>query len=155
MQDGNRSIRRVVIVGGGSSGWMAAASLSNALNQACAITLIESDEIGTVGVGEATIPPIKTLNRVMGIDEFEFMRRTQATFKLGIEFVDWAKQGHRYFHQFGPHGVQFDFAPLHQYWLRQNALQDNMPSIDEYSMAWAAASRGPPRGVSGRSGLAP
>jgi tryptophan halogenase len=69
MHDGNRSIRSVVIVGGGSSGWMAAASLSNALNQACAITLIESDEIGTVGVGEATIPPIKTLNRVMGIDE--------------------------------------------------------------------------------------
>lgn len=142
MQEQHRSIRRIVIVGGGSSGWMAAAAMSNALNQACSITLIESDEIGTVGVGEATIPPIKTLNSVMGLDEFEFMRRTQATFKLGIEFVDWAKQGHRYFHQFGPHGVQFDFAPLHQYWLRQRAQQDNMPSIDEYSMAWAAASRG-------------
>ena len=142
MEQNTRNIRSIVIVGGGSSGWMAAAAMSNALNQACSITLIESDEIGTVGVGEATIPPIKTLNKVMGLDEFEFMRRTQATFKLGIEFVDWGKQGHRYFHQFGPHGVQFDFAPLHQYWLKQHAIQDNMPSIDEYSMAWAAASRG-------------
>ena len=141
MQNENRQIRRVVIVGGGSSGWMAAASLSNALNKNCTITLIESDEIGIVGVGEATIPPIKTLNRVMGINEAEFMRRTQATFKLGIQFVDWAKVGHTYFHQFGPHGVQFDFAPLHQYWLQQSQFQD-MPSIDEYSMAWAAASRG-------------
>lgn len=141
MQNENRQIRRVVIVGGGSSGWMAAASLSNALNKNCTITLIESDEIGIVGVGEATIPPIKTLNRVMGIDEAEFMRRTQATFKLGIQFVDWAKVGHSYFHQFGPHGVQFDYSPLHQYWLQQSQLHA-MPPIDEYSMAWAAASRG-------------
>lgn len=142
MHEGNRNIRHVVVVGGGSSGWMAAAALSNALTQACVITLIESAEIGTVGVGEATIPPIKTLNRVMGLDEFEFMRRTQATFKLGIEFVDWANQGQRYFHQFGPHGVQFDYAPLHQFWLQQRHSQPNMPTIDEYSMAWAAASRG-------------
>jgi tryptophan halogenase len=141
MQNENRQIRSVVIVGGGSSGWMAAASLSNALSKNCTITLIESDEIGIVGVGEATIPPIKTLNRVMGIDEAEFMRRTQATFKLGIQFVDWAKVGHSYFHQFGPHGVQFDYSPLHQYWLQQSQLRA-MPSIDEYSMAWAAASRG-------------
>lgn len=141
MQNENRQIRSVVIVGGGSSGWMAAASLSNALSKNCTITLIESDEIGIVGVGEATIPPIKTLNRVMGIDEAEFMRRTQATFKLGIQFVDWAKVGHSYFHQFGPHGVQFDYSPLHQYWLQQSQLHA-MPSIDEYSMAWAAASRG-------------
>ena len=140
MQNENRQIRSVVIVGGGSSGWMAAASLSNALSKNCTITLIESDEIGIVGVGEATIPPIKTLNRVMGIDEAEFMRRTQATFKLGIQFVDWAKVGHSYFHQFGPHGVQFDYSPLHQYWLQQSQLHA-MPSIDEYSMAWAAASR--------------
>lgn len=142
MQDANRQIRKVVIVGGGSSGWMAAAALSNALERACSIQLIESDEIGTVGVGEATIPPIKTLNKVMGLDEFEFMRRTQATFKLGIQFVDWAQLGKTYFHQFGPHGIQFDFAPMHQYWLRQQLLQPNMPSIDEYSMAWAAASKG-------------
>jgi tryptophan halogenase len=113
MENSNRQIRNIVIVGGGSAGWMAAASLSNALTQGCQITLVESDEIGTVGVGEATIPPIKTLNRTMGLDEAEFMRRTQGTFKLGIQFIDWAKQGHSYFHQFGPHGVQlFALAPV-------------------------------------------
>lgn len=141
MQDGNRNIRSIVIVGGGSAGWMAATSLSNALTQGCVIKLIESDEIGTVGVGEATIPPIKLLNQSMGLDEAEFMRRTQGTFKLGIQFVDWAKLGHSYFHQFGPHGVQFDYAPLHQHWLRNRQWQ-NMPPIDEYSMAWAAARLG-------------
>ncbi|MEK7347106.1 MAG: tryptophan halogenase family protein [Pseudomonadota bacterium] len=141
MENSNRQIRSIIIVGGGSSGWMTAASLSNALTQGCEIILIESDEIGTVGVGEATIPPIKTLNQSMGLDESEFMRRTQGTFKLGIQFIDWAKQGHSYFHQFGPHGVQFDYSPLHQYWLKSRQYKD-MPPIDEYSMAWAAASRG-------------
>lgn len=141
MENGNRQIRSVVIVGGGSAGWMAAASLSNALTQGCSITVVESDEIGTVGVGEATIPPIKTLNRTMGLDEVEFIKRTQGTFKLGIQFNDWAQVGHSYFHQFGPHGAQFDFSPLHQYWLKSRQFHA-MPSIDEYSMAWAAASRG-------------
>ena len=135
-----RAITRVVIVGGGSAGWMTAASLSNALSAGgCGITLVESDEIGIVGVGEATIPPIKVLNQTMGIDEVEFLRRTQGTIKLGIEFVDWAEQGRRYFHQFGPHGVQFDYAPLHQFWLKHRS---ELPTIDEFSMAWAAASRG-------------
>ena len=100
MENANRHIRSVVIVGGGSAGWMAAASLSNALTQNCSITVVESDEIGTVGVGEATIPPIKTLNQTMGLNEAEFVRRTQGTFKLGIQFNDWAKVGHSYFHQF-------------------------------------------------------
>jgi tryptophan 7-halogenase len=142
MEDTPRSLRNVVIVGGGSAGWMAAAAVSNALSaRRCAITVIESDEIGTVGVGEATIPPIKVLNQTMGLDEAEFMRRTQGTFKLGIQFVDWASQGRTYFHQFGPHGVQFDYAPLHQYWLKHRC-EPGMPYIDEFSMAWAAASRG-------------
>ena len=141
MENASRSIRHVVIVGGGSSGWMAAAALSNALRRDCRITLIESDEIGTVGVGEATIPPIKTLNQTMGLDETEFMKRTQGTFKLGIEFVNWGRMGHRYFHQFGPHGVQFDYSPQHQYWLRHRQDAD-MPGIDEFSMAWQAAQRG-------------
>jgi tryptophan 7-halogenase len=137
-----RSLRSVVIVGGGSAGWMVAASLSNALSaQRCSITLIESDEIGTVGVGEATIPPIKVLNQTMGLDEAEFVRRTQGTFKLGIQFVDWAKVGQTYFHAFGPHGVQFDYSPLHQHWLKHRN-EAGMPYIDEFSMAWAAASRG-------------
>ncbi len=140
--DGSRSLRSVVIVGGGSAGWMAAAALSNALSaRLCTITLIESDEIGTVGVGEATIPPIKVLNQTMGLDEAEFIRRTQGTIKLGIQFVDWARLGQTYFHPFGPHGVQFDYSPLHQHWLKHR-FEPGMPGIDEFSMAWAAASRG-------------
>ena len=141
MQDNPRSLRRIVIVGGGSAGWMAAAALSNALAPGrCSIQLIESDEIGIVGVGEATIPPIKVLNQTMGLDEAEFMRRSQATFKLGIQFVDWAELGRSYFHQFGPHGVQFDYAPLHQYWLKHRH-EPGLPGIDDFSMAWAAAQR--------------
>jgi tryptophan 7-halogenase len=141
MQQDNRAIRQIVIVGGGSAGWMTAAALATAVRRDCHITLIESEEIGTVGVGEATIPPIKIFNQTLGIDEAEFMRRTQGSFKLGIEFVDWARQGHRYFHPFGPHGVAFDMVPLHQYWLRSRQ-QPAALAIDEYSMAWAAAKRG-------------
>ncbi len=141
MDQADRSLRRIVIVGGGSAGWMAAAALSGALDRRCTITLIESDEIGTVGVGEATIPPIRLFNQLLGLDEADFLKRTQGSFKLGIEFVDWAQQGQRYFHPFGPHGVQFDMSPLHQYWLRRRG-QPGAHSIDEYSMAWAAAKRG-------------
>jgi tryptophan halogenase len=141
MTANDRSLRSIVIVGGGSAGWMAAAALSAVVADGCAITLIESEEIGTVGVGEATIPPIKIFNQTLGLDEAEFLRRTQGTFKLGIEFVDWAKTGHCYFHPFGPHGMQFDAVPLHQYWLRDRTAPGALP-LDEYSMAWAAASRG-------------
>lgn len=140
MQQSAQAIRSIVIVGGGSAGWMAAAALSHAVGRKCQITLIESEEIGIVGVGEATIPPIRTFNQSVGLDEADFMRRTQATFKLGIEFVDWAKQGAAYFHPFGNHGLQFDYSPLHQYWLRASQHR-KLPPIDDYSMAWALASR--------------
>jgi tryptophan halogenase len=136
----NTALQNIVIVGGGSAGWMAAAALSRALGTSCQITLIESDEIGTVGVGEATIPPIRMFNQVLGLDEAEFMRRTQGSFKLGIQFVNWGKVGQRYFHPFGPHGIAFDMVPLHQYWLRGRERL-SLPPIDEYSMAWAAAKR--------------
>ncbi len=140
MEPNPRALRRIVIVGGGSAGWMAAAALSKAVSPRCAVVLVESDEIGIVGVGEATIPPIKLFNQLVGIDEIEFLKATQGSFKLGIQFVDWARRGHRYFHPFGPHGLPFDMAPLHQHWLRQRG-QPGAASIDEHSMAWVAASQ--------------
>lgn len=137
----DRRIRRIVIVGGGSAGWMTAAALSNALRGNCQIDLVESEEIGIVGVGEATIPPIKYFNRSLGIDENAFVAATQGTFKLGIEFVNWTRQGQRYFHPFGQFGADFDAVALHQYWLREREHGDVTP-LQDYSMAWEAARQG-------------
>ncbi|MGD9584757.1 MAG: tryptophan halogenase family protein [Lysobacterales bacterium] len=137
----DRRIRQIVIVGGGSAGWMCAAALVNALGAACRITLVESDEIGIVGVGEATIPPIKLFNRSLGLDENALLKATQGSFKLGIEFVDWGRVGHRYFHPFGQFGVDFDPVPLHQWWLAERAAGDPTP-LNDYAMAWVAAAQG-------------
>ena len=141
MSSEDRHIRSVVIVGGGSAGWMTAAALCNSAPRGCAITLIESEEIGTVGVGEATIPPIKVFNQMLGLDEAEFMRRTKGSFKLGIQFVDWAEPGRRYFHPFGTYGRPFDTVSMHHYWQQANAA-GKASSLDDYCMAWAAASAG-------------
>jgi len=137
----DRLIRRIAIVGGGSAGWMAAAALANALQGNCRIELIESEEIGTVGVGEATLPPIKGFNRMLGIDENAFLAATQGTFKLGIDFHHWSRLGQRYFHPFGEIGVAFDSVPFHQYWLRERARGDATP-LQDYAFAWAAARLG-------------
>ncbi len=131
-------IERVVIVGGGTAGWTAAAALSKVLKREhYTITLVESDEIRTVGVGEATVPPIRLFNQALGIDEAEFIRATQGTFKLGIEFRNWARKGHVYVHQFGKHGDNFDVAPFHQYWSKLR-LAGRVGPIDEYSLCAAA-----------------
>ena len=132
-------IRSIVVVGGGSAGWMTAAALANALSHGCKITLVESAEIGTVGVGEATIPPIRQFNQTLGIDEVEFLRRTKGSFKLGIQFVDWLDDGVRYFHPFGTYGRPFDFVAVHHHWCRARAAGKAGP-FDDYCMAWAAAS---------------
>lgn len=111
-------IRRVVIAGGGTAGWMAAAGLSRTLGKALQVTLVESEEIGTIGVGEATIPPLMTYHRLLEINEQEFMAATQATIKLGIEFENWRDVGHRYFHSFGATGKDHWTANFVHFWLR-------------------------------------
>jgi len=138
--DTNDGLRHIAIIGGGTAGWMSAAALSHALQGECRITLVESDAIGTIGVGEATIPPIRMFNARLGIDEYDFLKHTKGSYKLGIQFVDWSRIGHRYFHPFGPFGADFDVVPVHQYWLQARARGDHS-SLDDLSMAWAAASR--------------
>ena len=120
----NENIKSIAVIGGGTAGWMAAAALSDALRGDCQVTLVESDLIGTVGVGEATIPPIRLFNQRLGIDEYEFLRHAQGSYKLGIQFIDWAVKGHSYFHPFGPYGADFDLVPLHHFWLRARAEGD-------------------------------
>ncbi len=137
----NNSIKKIVIVGGGTAGWMTAAALSNALQQGCHITLIESEQIGTVGVGEATIPPIRLFNQSLGINENDFIRATQGSFKLGIQFINWGRQNHSYFHPFGSYGRQFDLVSLHHHWLAAKA-QGKADSLDSYCMAWVVAQQG-------------
>ncbi len=127
-------IRQLVIVGGGTAGWMTAASFAHYFGRNLDITVIESSEIGTVGVGEATIPAIRDFIRSLGLDEFEVMRATQATCKLGIEFKDWSRTGASFFHPFGVFGSPARDVPFHQYWLRLRKQGDTTP-YGEYSLA--------------------
>ena len=137
-----QTIRQIVIVGGGTAGWMAAAAFSALLKKdVIDITLIESDEIGTVGVGEATIPPLIAFNNMLGINEDEFLAASKGTFKLGIEFVNWGAQDERYFHPFGPHGQDFQGVHFHQLYLRE-AQRRKLPDIQSWSMSAAAAQHG-------------
>lgn len=138
----NNCIQNIVIVGGGTAGWLTASALSRILPmQHYNITLVESDAIATVGVGEATIPPIRDFHRMLGINEAEFVRKTQATFKLGIEFSHWGNQGECYFHPFGEYGREFDSVAFHQYWLRGQQLGYNT-DLEDYSLCTVAARAG-------------
>lgn len=137
----NEPIKDIVIVGGGTAGWMTAAALSTILNGRYNIRLVESDEIGIVGVGEATIPMIQRFNRVLGIDEAEFMRATQGSFKLGVEFVNWGKVGERYMHGFGRLGQDLATVPFEQYWMKMRRLGKAAP-LEEYSITRMAAKAG-------------
>jgi tryptophan halogenase len=140
----NTPIRSILIVGGGSAGWMTAAALARTLPRgSCRITLVESDAIGTVGVGEATIPPIRQFNALLGIEEDAFIRATGATFKLGIQFENWETPGTRYFHPFGRFGADIGPLPFHSYW---HALARRDPasagSLATYSLPAMAAAAG-------------
>lgn len=135
-------LREIVIVGGGSAGWMTAAALSSLLGpKDMSVTLIESDEIGIIGVGEATIPDIINFNQLLGINEAEFIRETNATIKLGIEFIDWGRKGDRYIHPFSSHGVDMNGFDFHQFWLHSRAAGNSHP-IDDYSLCAVAARHG-------------
>ena len=135
-------IESIVIVGGGTAGWMTAAALARILGRDYAsITLVESDEIGTVGVGEATIPQINIFNRMLGIDEDDFVRRTKGSFKLGIEFVDWGGIGQRYFHPFGNIGVDMGGVSFHAFWQRLRG-EPEFADVEDYSVMAKAARHG-------------
>lgn len=134
-----RPIRRIVILGGGSAGWMTAAALGRALGgQRHSITLVESEAIGTVGVGEATVPPIHEFNRYLRIDPAEFLRATSGTIKLGIQFDGWGDPANAYFHPFGYLGVEMGGIHFHHYWLRHLA-QGGDPDHAPYNLETLAA----------------
>ena len=135
-----KRVRRVVIVGGGTAGWMAAAGLAKSLGRTIDITLVESDAIGTVGVGEAVIPLIKSFHALLELKENEFLRAVNGTFKLGIEFENWGRLGESYFHPFGPTGVEAWAAQFHHYWLkaRRQGSKDELRNFSlEASLARA------------------
>ncbi|RNJ63681.1 MAG: tryptophan 7-halogenase [Porphyrobacter sp. IPPAS B-1204] len=136
-------VTKIVIVGGGTAGWMTAAALVRVLGAlpGLSVTLVESEAIGTVGVGEATIPQIIGFNRLLGLDEMEFMRETRATYKLGIEFVDWLRPGHAYVHPFGSFGIDMLGIEFQHFWLRGQAVGDTS-RIDDYSIAAMAGKAG-------------
>ena len=126
------AIRRVVIVGGGTAGWMAASALSATFGRTLEIDLVESDEIGTVGVGEATIPPIRHFHLLLGLPEAEFLRAVNGTFKLGIEFQNWGRLGECYFHPFAPYGTDTWAAQFHHFWVRARQQGETAP-LDDFS----------------------
>ncbi len=133
-----RNIKQVVIVGGGTAGWMTAAALSKVVGALVKVVVIESDQIGTVGVGEATIPSIRLFNNLLGLDENEFLSKTKGTIKLGIEFNHWGKEGDAYMHAFGNLGLDLGMVKFYQYWLKRK-LSGDESSLWDYSFNTQAA----------------
>ncbi|MBT2144158.1 MULTISPECIES: tryptophan halogenase family protein [unclassified Rhodanobacter] len=134
-------IRNIVIVGGGTAGWMAAAAFAKVLGADYSIRLVESEEIGTVGVGEGTVPHLKLFNNLLGIDDVEFVKNTQGTFKLGVQFNDWGRLGDSYVHGFGTIGHDVGLLPFHQYWIKAHRA-GKAQDIGTYSLNTVAAPRG-------------
>jgi len=137
----DKRAKNIVIVGGGTAGWMAAAACAKLLARDYHIRLVESDDIGTIGVGEATVPHLRLFNQILGIDEAAFVRSVKGTFKLGIEFADWLRPGHRYVHGFGTIGHEFGYVPFYQYWLKR-FLAGQADHLGAYSLNTAAAPAG-------------
>lgn len=127
----------VIVVGGGTAGWMTAAALAKLLPTRCTVHLVESEAIGIVGVGEATLPHIRAFNERLGIAEADFMAATRATFKLGIEFNDWGRIGDSYIHPFGTFGRGAGVCNFHHYWNRVRLSGADIPNLESLSMAIA------------------
>ena len=138
-------VKNIVIVGGGTAGWFAAAALARKFgltpDNDRTITLIESPEIGTVGVGEATIPTIRTVLGFLRIDEQDFIAKTKATYKLAIKFQDWRQKGEAYWHPFGNFGPDIESTPLYQYWIKQRNLGQADSELMDLSIATALAKK--------------
>lgn len=134
----SNKVDTVVVVGGGTAGWITAALLIKILGNAIKVRLVESEEIGIVGVGEATIPPILTLNQALGLDEGEMLKATYGTIKLGIEFENWKRKGDRYMHAFGNIGKDFPFCSFHHFWNR-GVKQGRADALWDYSLNYQAA----------------
>lgn len=137
----SRPRKRVVVVGGGTAGWMAASALAKLLPHACSVHLVESAEIGIVGVGEATLPHLRAFVETLGLDEAEFMSATSATYKLGIDFRDFGRIGDSYLHPFGDFGRPLNGAPFFHYWLRMRGVRGDDLFAYSPCNAMAAANR--------------
>ena len=137
----SQPLKTIVIVGGGTAGWMAAAACAKVLGADYHVHLVESEEIGIVGVGESTVPHLKLFNNLLGIDDIEFVKQTRGTFKLGIQFNDWGRLGDSYIHGFGKIGHDVSLLPFHQFWIKARQL-GIAADIGAYSLNTAAAPRG-------------
>ena len=137
----NDPVKKVVVLGGGTSGWISAALLKKIVGNVIEVEVVESDDIGTIGVGEATIPPIQHLNNVLGINEAEFLRKTKATIKLAIKFENWKEQGHSYYHSFGAAGKGLAFCHFHHLLKRANQLEDDK-QLWQYDLNYLCAEAG-------------